>query len=156
MTKYQRGISIVVIIASILLVCLLAVGVYVWHQQNLTANETVIVEIKNSGSTNFKGWDLSVYADGSARLDCASPQLHYSCSSASYGPSTFSATALSDDLSKTKLELRYNCIRSASFGSVETLIYKNTSITGIDCYFSANPDASLSRDVLSLLQEAHL
>jgi hypothetical protein len=157
MTKHRQGINKLVTIASILLVCLLAAGVYAWHQQSLTGNKTVIVEIKNSGSTNFKGWDLYVYADGSAMVDCsAGLQLHTSCSSASYGPSTFSANTLTSDLSKTKLDPQYTCIRSTSFGSTETLMYKNTSVSGIDCYFSTTPDASLSRDITPFLQKAHL
>lgn len=163
MKQRQQGFSILELVIVLLCISLLVItGLYIWHHthpssSNGSATKKSLVTLKDSGSTNFTGWSITIYSDGSAGLDCDSgPQPNKSCTSTSYKPNTFPAGKLSSDLAKTNLDSDYNCIRSVSTGSTETLVYKSKSITGIDCYFSANPTSSLSKDILPYLQKSNL
>jgi len=133
-----------------------------WRARHTTSSHSTsdlssVVEIRDSGSTNFAGWDLVIYSNGDSHLNCYSgPQLHTSCNASLYKTRTISIGTLQTDLATTQLSSQYDCIRSASFGTVETLVYKNRSITGIDCYFSANPNTPLSKDLVPVLQNADL
>jgi hypothetical protein len=161
MRRNQKGFGVIEMLLAIVAVGLL--GFTSWHVYHLknssglsTSKPTVLAEIKNSGSTNFTSWNLILYSDDSAYLDCNNgTQAHRSCSNTSYRPRSFSSD-LQSDLAKAKLSSHYNCIRSVSFGTQETLIYKGRPTIGVDCYFSANPDSSLSKDIVPFLQKANL
>lgn len=119
-----------------------------------TTNSTslsTLAEVTNSGSTNFAGWNLTIYSDGSGRLVCDSgPQLHKACTSKTYGSSTFPA-ALKKDLANTRLSgYTSDCMSSVSFGSVDTLKYGNMRTSGIDCY-AQTEHTPLAKDLDAVL-----
>ena len=105
-----------------------------------------LVEIRDLGSTNTKGWDLLIEKNGGGRV----------LGGNDFASNTFNVSQLKQSLDSTKLNADYNCIRSASFGSVETLTYKNKVTTGIDCYIRENPSTALSKDLAAALQKANL
>lgn len=161
MRKSRRGFSLFERILILFTLGIVAISsVYIWRNANNNkplANKKLLVALKDSGSTNFTGWKLEIYTDGSAKLNCdTGPQLNKSCTSASFRSNTFFANRLSRDLAKIHLGTQYNCIRAVSFGSSESLIYGGKSITGIDCYFSTNSTSSLSKDILPFLQNVNL
>jgi hypothetical protein len=131
------GLPEILVVISIVIV-IVAGGWLVLQEQGQqgAGSGVTLVEITDAGSTNFTGWSLKLYTDGSGRLTCDSgPQLNKSCTSTSYRPGTFPAASLAHDLADTNLQsYKSACIASASFGSVETLIYNGKRTRGIDCY----------------------
>ncbi len=105
------------------------------------AGKKVLFQIKDSGSTNTKGWYLIVYTDGSGTIG-----------SKNFPAKTFDAVAIKQALDSTGLRSTYGCMRSASFGSIETLVYKSKKTTGFDCFLGNN--SPLAKNINIVLQKA--
>jgi prepilin-type N-terminal cleavage/methylation domain-containing protein len=152
MKKNQQGFGAIEVLLVIIIIGVLGfIGWYVWHRNNISDNpkgtgKSLLIEIKDLGSTNAKGWDLIIYTDGSGKV----------VGSKDFASSTFNASQLRQSLDSTKLNSQYSCIRSASFGSVEILTYKNKVYSGIDCYIRDNPNTALYKRLSTALQKANL
>lgn len=152
MRKNQHGFSIIEgLLILIAVVILVFVGWYVWHRKNTNKHtgvmtKSLLIEMKDSGSTNSKGWDLLIYTDGSGKI----------VGSKDFATNTFNVSQLKQSLDTTKLNSQYSCTRSASFGSVETLIYSGKATVGIDCYMDSVSNSTLTNQLTNALQEAGL
>ena len=163
MQRDSQGFGVAELVVFLAVIGIVAIaGLYIWRQKPIRndekpATKTLLATVVDSGSTNLAGWELAIYSDGSAQLHCdPSPRLHNSCSSTTDKSDTNAANRLSSDLASTPLQPQYDCIRSVSFGSVQTLRYNGKSAIGIDCYLTENPSSSLSKDLLSFLLQANL
>lgn len=102
-------------------------------------DNSVLMTVVDSGSTNANGWELSVKHDGSGAYKPEASGNRVSPRHVrSFLHGTFDASDLSKDLASAHLKSSYHCFRSASFGSVKTLRYSHKKVTGIDCYISSH------------------
>ena len=70
---------------------------------------------------------------------------------------TFNVTELKQALDSTDpAAFKDNCARSASFGTVETLIYNGKTTEGIDCYIETQPKTQLSIQLKAAIDKAGL
>ena len=140
----------------VFIVAVIAVAMLTFHHRTPTTtssgstttnntSKTALAELQDSGSTNAAGWDLIIYSDGSGKAG-----------GTNFAAGTFAAGPLKQSLASTPLEAKYSCIRSVSFGTVQTLIYNGRSTVGVDCYVSANPEAGLSKNLRAAIKAARL
>lgn len=180
MNKNQKGFGVVEGLLILVIMGLIGfIGWYVWQSKNsvsstynnvakttntvTTTGGNILVEIKDSGSTNFAGWDLQVFTDGSGKVNLvpsgsttANPSISIS-GNKKFPIKTFTADSLKQSLDSTDLSSFANhCFRSASFGSTETLIYNGKTTNGIDCYMTTNPNNPLTTSLSSALKKAGL
>jgi len=116
---------------------------------------TVLAEIQDSGSTNTNGWYLNIFTNGGGKLTFSDLKKLPGPMPANkeFSVNTFNASQLEKDLNSTNLSSSYNCGRSVSFGSIETLIYKGNAVVGIDCYIDDNT-TPLANDFNTILSKA--
>jgi len=126
------------------------------HTSTKSTTSPVLMEIINSGSTNFAGWTLQVNANGSGVLSCnKGPQLNTGCRSTTFKASTFPAATLKSALADTSLaNYTDTCAYSASFGATDTLVYDGVNTPGVDCYAQTQqtPLAKALSKVLSQIE----
>ena len=126
-----------------------------------TRTRSLVMKLHNYGSTNFPGWQLFIYSDGSGELTSRTgprlphrPKPSLKPERLAFRAHTFSARKLAFDLDHTNLSsINGNCLRSASFGAVETLSHDSKSVTGIDCYIDAG-QTPLARELRSIVLRA--
>lgn len=124
--------------------------------ESQTAPETraLVMKLDDSGSTNTPGWQVSVYSDGSGQLTSATRTPlpgRAKLQRRTFAPRTFDAKRLNYDLNHANLPaIRGHCLRSISFGSVETLTHDSKTVVGIDCYIDAGR-TRLARELNTVL-----
>lgn len=119
------------------------------------------MKLHNYGSTNFPGWQLTIFSDGSGELTSRTQPRRPLDTKLSFKPEklvfrahTFNARKLAFDLDHTNLSaISGNCVRSASFGAPETLRHDSKTVVGIDCYVMGYR-TPLSRDLVSIVLRA--
>jgi hypothetical protein len=156
--KKQRVFISIVSILAVVAVGLVAYGSYTaGHSKKPGSTSSIVkkpapkglpVEIKDSGSTNTPAWGLLINNDGSGKATGKKTK--------NFKAGTFRATQLKHALDSTKLDAQYGCVRSASFGSVMTVVYNSKTSEGIDCYMGSNPDTTLTMLLVEAIQKAEL
>lgn len=107
-----------------------------------------LATIEDSGSTNASGWTIVVNTDGSGSYSSSSEIPGATSESQGYKSGTFNAKSLTNALESTNLNSSYTgCIRSASFGTVKTLLWGSEKVTGIDCYMVKYNTSSLTQQL---------
>jgi len=110
----------------IIVIFIIFIGVFLLRQR---VSDSVFLIIRNSGSTNFPGYTLTIHYDGHG-------ELVYQNKNRTFPPKTF-ATAFTlhilNYIGSVNGIPGHSCIKSASFGSVMTIVYKNQTSGDISC-----------------------
>lgn len=149
MLSQKRFIPIVLVF--IVMIALAAYGgLYVTERSTpieSTPPQSTFFVIKNSGSTNFPGYTLTVNGDGSGALiydqcntDLTRPQCHLQ--NKTYSTQTFKIDNLKEILSQIgsiQNIPKHLCPKSVSFGSSTTIEYNSQKSGDISCIDSSDP-----------------
>lgn len=116
-------------------------GLYVSKQQTkkkVQSQSEQFLTITNSGSTNFAGYVIRINKDGSGLLQYMSrPSDANSNKSKIFPAKTFSINQMTSTLNQIKdvttIPIKSDCVKSASFGSKTTIMYKGKTSGDTSC-----------------------
>ena len=125
-------------------------------------HDTFLV-LRNSGSTNFPGFTITVRHDGSGTLTYESRQgdtrPQFNNPDKTFPPQTFQIASVRQLLSQIgtiKNVPDHSCMKSISFGSDITITYNGQTSGDISCIDTADPQTyqDLKKDVEALMSTA--
>ncbi len=138
--KTQKGFIVPVLI-SIIVILLVGGGTYIYlNKSKLSSNNSAIV-IKNSGSTNSGGFELTINSDGSGSISLQrQANLFLNGSNITFTESknflakTFDYNSLKNNIeSVSNITQNGSCAKSVSFGYSETITYKGITSGDLTC-----------------------
>jgi hypothetical protein len=118
------------------------------------------ITLTDSGSTNTGSWTLTINPDGSgtAKVGAHFSALIKSPTTLPYDKNTFKAKQIIAAINSTAglKDFKGTCLRSASFGTVLTMHYKNLTVKNFDCYLNVHSTTPLGKAVLGAINSVHL
>jgi hypothetical protein len=126
------------------------------------SHDTLLV-LRDSGSTNFPGYTITVKHDGSGTLTYDSghgdTRPQFNTQNKTFSPQTFQIASIRQILSQIgtiKNVPNHSCIKSISFGTVVTITYNGQTSGDISCIDSSDPQAyqNLKKEVETLMSKA--
>ncbi len=125
-------------IVIIILILLIVIGsIYVfWPVRQ--GNEKLLLSVENTASTNFLGYKLNIFIDGSGEIYMGDPTMGRISNVPihTFPKGTFNINLLDYNLTKinnVSIPPTYLCVKSVSFGTSTYLIYRGHMSGDIQC-----------------------
>jgi hypothetical protein len=131
---------------------------------NTSNSQDTFLVLRNSGSTNFPGFTITVKHDGSGTLTYESrpgdTRPQFNIANKTFPPQTFQIARVRQILSQigtiNKNIPNHSCMKSVSFGSSVTITYNGQTSGDISCIDSTDPQTyqHLKDEIDTLMSQA--